>query len=79
MVAECDEEIEEEGAASVEHLQLHRATTLEGAATADDEGEIVSSQLRVCLWSVGVCVSGRSQDRAGLNTGFCTCLVSNYP
>jgi len=57
MVAEGDEQVEEQLAASVEHLQLHRAAALEGTAAADDESQIVSPQLRVRIRGVGVCVS----------------------
>lgn len=59
MVGEGDEEVKEELAASVEHLHLHGTATLEGRAAADDEGEVVCTQLGVIVRSVGVGVSGR--------------------
>lgn len=37
VIAQCDEEVEEELSAAIVHLQLHGAAALEGAAGADDE------------------------------------------
>lgn len=68
VIAERDEEIEKELRAAVVHFQLHCTAPLEGAPAADDEGEIVSPQLRVGVGSVGVGVSGRSQDGAALDS-----------
>lgn len=68
MVAESDKEIKEQLRASVVHLELHGSAALEGTARADDEGEIVGSQLGVCVGSVGVGVSSRSEDGAALDT-----------
>ncbi len=67
MVAQSDKQIEEKLRATVEHLQLHRAAALEGAAAADDQREVVRPQLRVGVGRVGVCISGRRQDCAGLD------------
>jgi hypothetical protein len=41
MVTKGDEQVEEKLGAAVEHLELHGAAALEGAAAANDEGEIV--------------------------------------
>ena len=47
MIAERDEEVEEELRVAVEHLELHGAAALERVAAADDESQIVGAQLRV--------------------------------
>lgn len=69
VVGEGDEQIEEQLAASVEHFHLHGTAALEGVAAADDEGEVVSSQLGVIVRCVGICISGREQDGVALDTG----------
>lgn len=69
MIGEGDKQVEEELAASVEHLHLHGAAALEGVARADDESEVVSPKLGVIVGGVGVCVSGREQDGVALNAG----------
>ena len=71
MIAESDEQVEEEGSSAVVHLQLHGAAALEGAPAADDEGEVVGAQLRVGLGGVVVSVSSRRQDGAALNARLC--------
>lgn len=70
MIAEGDEEVEEELAAAVVHLELHGAAALEGAAAADDEGEVVGAQLGVRVGRIGIGVAGRCQDGAALDTRF---------
>jgi hypothetical protein len=67
VVAKSNEEIKEQLRAAVVHLQLHGAAALEGAAAADDEGEIVCAQLGVGVGCVGVCISGRCKNGAGLD------------
>lgn len=67
MIAEGDEEVEEELRAAVVHLQLHGAASLEGTPAADDESEVVGPQLRVCVGRVVVSVARRRQDGAALN------------
>ena len=54
MVDHGDEEVEEQCGASVFHLHLHRSASLECVARADDESEVVCSQLGVGGWCVGV-------------------------
>lgn len=71
MIAQSDEQIKEERRATVIHLKLHRSAALEGAARADDQGEIVRPQLRVVVRRVGIGIPGRRQDGAALNAGFC--------
>jgi hypothetical protein len=39
--------------------KLHSPASLKGVTTADDESEIVRSQLRVVGRSIGVCVASR--------------------
>lgn len=76
MVAEGYKEIEEQLCASVEHLQLHCATSLESATGSDDQSQVVCSQFGVGLGSVGICISCRGKDSAALDARFCFC-VSN--
>jgi hypothetical protein len=45
MIAQRDEQIEEQLRATSHHLHLHCAAALEGAAAADDECEVVCSEL----------------------------------
>jgi hypothetical protein len=71
VVAEGDKQVKEELSAAVEHLELHGAAALERAPAADDEGEIVGAQLGVGVGSIGVGVTGRGEDGAGLDTGLC--------
>ena len=40
------------------HLHLHSPATLECASAADYEGEVVSSELGVCVGCIGVGVAG---------------------
>ena len=69
VVAQGDEQVEEELAAAVVHLELHRATALEGGAATDDEGEVVGPQLGVGVGRVGVGVARRRQNGAALDAG----------
>lgn len=68
VVAKSNEKIKEELSSAIVHLELHGAAPLEGAAGADDKGEIVSSKLRVSVGCVIVGISRRSQDCAALNS-----------
>lgn len=71
MVAEGDKQVEEQLAASVEHLSLHGAAALEGIAAADDKGEEVGAQLGIVVRGVGVCVSGGQEDGVACNASAC--------
>lgn len=75
VVAKCDEEVEKQLAPSSSHLHLHRTTSFEGIPASYDQSEIVRSQLAVCIWCVGVCVSGRRDDSRALNAGLQTLLA----
>lgn len=70
MIAQCDEQIEEELGAAGHHLHLHCAAALEGAAAADDEGEVVGPEFGVRVGCVGVGVAGGGEDCAALDAGF---------
>lgn len=72
MVAQGDEQVEEQLGAAVEHLELHGAAALERAPAPDDEGEVVRAQLRVGVGSVGVRIASRREDGAGLDAGLCS-------
>ncbi len=76
VIAQRHEQVEEELRAAGHHLHLHCAAALEGAAAADDECEVVGSQLRVGIGCVGVGVASGCQDCAALDAGFCCMLVS---
>lgn len=71
MVAEGDEQVEEKLTTTVEHLKLHRAATLECGPTANDESEVMSTQLGVGIGCVGVGITGGGQDGAALDSGLC--------
>lgn len=58
MIAQGHEEIKEELGATIEHLQLHGAAAFEGAARANDESQVMSSELGVAVGSVCICISG---------------------
>lgn len=68
VVAQGNEEVEEQLRAAAEHLQLHGAAPLEGAAAADDQGQVVGPKLRVGLWRVCVGVPRRREDCGGLDS-----------
>ena len=68
MVAHGDEEVKEQFA-SLFHLHLHRAASLESRPASDDEGKIVSSEFRFMVGSVGVGVARTCEDSATLNAG----------
>lgn len=53
MITHSDEEIEEH-LATLLHLNLHGATSLESAAAADDESEEMSTKLGVVVRCVGI-------------------------
>jgi len=76
MIAQRDEEVKEQLRASGHHLHLHGAAALEGAAAADDEREVVGSELRVGVWCVGVGVASGGEDCAALDAGFYYMLAS---
>jgi len=69
VVGHGDKQVKEKLAASAFHLGLHGAAPLEGMATADNEGEVVSAQARVRVGGVGVGVLGRAHDGADVNAG----------
>jgi hypothetical protein len=68
MVTHGDEKVEEHLAAFL-HLHLHSPAAFECAAAADDEGEVVSSQLLLVIRSSGVGPASRSQNHGDGNTG----------
>jgi len=56
VIAQGDKQVEKQLRPAVEHLQLHGAAALERAAAADDEGEIMGTQLGISVGGVCVCV-----------------------
>lgn len=58
VIAHGDEEVKEE-LATLFHLHLHGATPLEGVLAADDQGQVVGTELGVRVGSVGVCIASR--------------------
>ena len=71
MVAQRNEQVEEKLRATGMHLDLHRAATLECPSAADDEGEVVRTELGVRVGGVGVGVAGRGEDGRALYAGLC--------
>ncbi len=71
MIAQSDEQVEEQLRAAGHHLHLHGAAALKGPTAADDERKVVGTQLGVGVGGVGVGVAGGGEDCATLDTGFC--------
>ena len=69
MINHSNEKIEKQRRPSMLHLHLHRPASLEGVARADDESEVVRSQLGIGGGRVGVGEAGGRQDRAALDAG----------
>jgi hypothetical protein len=78
VIAQRDEQVEEQLRATGHHLHLHGAAALESSTAADDESKVVGSQLGVCVWGVGVGVAGRGEDCAALDAGFCSLFKLDY-
>lgn len=66
MVNHGNEQVEEE-LATVLHLVLHSAAALEGVSGSDDEREVVCTELRIVVRSVGVGITGRCQNSRALD------------
>jgi len=54
MIAQCNEEVEEELGPAGMHLHLHGSAAFECAAAADYESEVVCSKFRVSVRCVGI-------------------------
>lgn len=67
MIDHSDEEVEEQRCAATLHLHLHGTAALESVARADDESEVMGTQLRVGSWGAVVGETSRRQDRAALD------------
>lgn len=74
MINHRHEQIEEQRRLASLHLHLHRAAALERGAAADNESEIVGTQLAVGCGRVGVGEAGRGEDGATLHAGLETLL-----
>lgn len=66
MIAHRNEEIEEQ-LPTFFHLHLHGATSLESVSAADDESQVMSSQLGVGIRCLGVGMTSRGEDGANLD------------
>ncbi len=66
MIAHSNEQVEEQSSTFF-HLHLHGATPLESISAADDESQVVGSQLRVCVGCLRVGVAGGGEDGADLD------------
>lgn len=71
MVAKGDKKIEEQLAATIIHLELHRPTLFESRTAADDEGQIMGTQFGVGVGCVSVGIASRGQDGAALDSTLC--------
>jgi hypothetical protein len=79
MIHHRHKQIKEKWCAACFHLQLHRATALEGIPAADDQREVVGAELGVGRRRVGVGVSRRGQDGAALDVGGEALLLEGEP
>jgi hypothetical protein len=68
MVAHRDEEVEEQFPALL-HFCLHSAAAFECISAADDEGEIVSTELGVGVGSVAISKAGGGENGGNLDAG----------
>jgi len=68
MVAHGDEKIEEQPS-TLFHFHLHGAAPLESVPAPNDKSEVMSSQLGVIIWRMGVGVTGGGEDGADLDAG----------
>ncbi len=75
MVDHRNKEVEEQRRSALLHLHLHSTAALESVAGADDECEIVCSQLGIGGWGVGVGEASRGQDGAALDAGLQALLL----
>ena len=64
MVAHCHEQVKEQLAAFL-HLHLQCSALLENLSTSDDQSKIMSSQSRIRLGRVVICVTSGAQDHIG--------------
>lgn len=69
MINQRNKKIKKQRCPSLLHLHLHRAATFERIATADDEREVVGTQLGVAGGRVGVGEAGGGEDGAALHAG----------
>lgn len=76
IIAHGNKEIKEQLPALL-HLHLHSTAPFEGRPAADDEGEVVRTQLRVSVWSVSVRVTRAGEDGAALNAGLQALLAES--
>lgn len=69
MIDHRHKQVKEQRTPTSLHLHLHCAATLECIATANDEREVVRSQLGIACGRVGVGKAGREEDGAALDPG----------
>lgn len=75
MIDHGDEQVEEQRRATHLHLMLQGAAALESVPAADDESEVMRTQLRVAGRGIGVGVAGGGEDGAALDAGLQTLLL----
>jgi hypothetical protein len=68
MITHSDKQIKKQ-LPSLFHLHLHGAAALKRRPTANDEGQIMRTQLRLGVGCIRVGISRTSQDRAALDAG----------
>lgn len=78
MVTHGNKQIKEQSSTLL-HLHLHGPTPLEGVFAADDQSEIVSTQLGIRIGCLGVSVAGRREYSADLDAGLEALLAKGEP
>lgn len=78
VIAERDKQIEKQLSPRF-HLHLHSPAALERVPAADQQRKVVCAQPRVRVWSVGIRVPCRGQDRAALGSGLQALLLERKP
>jgi hypothetical protein len=78
MVTHGNKQIKEQSSTLL-HLHLHGPTPLEGVFAADDQSEIVGTQLGIRIGCLGVSVAGRREYGADLDAGLEALLAKGEP
>lgn len=66
VIAHCHKQIEKQFTTFL-HFHLHSTAPLESLATSDDQRQVMSAEPRLCVGSVFICISCRTQDNIDLD------------